>query len=126
MANHRSKSHERKAKVPGAPSAAPQEEQERERTVIEVERSGDWMPVEDLRNAGLKALEAGNDVTFNLDKVEHLDASALQILLALDAEQTKRGKHLELANVSPHMRLWFGYSGIAEHFFPDGEEGQWR
>ena len=72
MANHRSKSHERNAKVPGAPSAAPQEEQERARTVIEVERSGDWMPVEDLRNAAMAALEAGNDVTFNLDKVKRM------------------------------------------------------
>jgi ABC-type transporter Mla MlaB component len=49
-------------------------------------------------------------------QVEYLDAGALQILLALDAEQKSQGRHLELANASTHLRQWFDYAGAADHF----------
>jgi anti-anti-sigma factor len=84
--------------------------------VIEVERAGDWMSAEELRNASLQALGEGTDVTLNLDKVDHLDASALQILLALDTEQKKNGRHLHLANASSHLRQWLDYAGASDHF----------
>jgi len=74
------------------------------------------MPAEELRDAALGALEAGGDVTANLARVDHLDASALQILLALDAEQKRRGRNLELVNASTHMRQWLDYAGVAGHF----------
>lgn len=91
-------------------------ERQAEQTLIEVARSGDWMPVDELREASLGALQAGNDVTINLDGVNHLDASALQILLALSAEQKKRGRNLQLANASTHLRQWFEYAGSADQF----------
>lgn len=84
--------------------------------IIAVERSGDWMPAEELRVAALAALDQGKDVTLDLDRVDHLDASALQILLALDAEQKKRGRNLQLAKASPHLRQWFEFAGVADHF----------
>ena len=84
--------------------------------VVEVERSGDWMPADELRAAALAALEAGNDVSLHLGGIDHLDASALQILLALDAEQKVQGRHLELANAAPHLRQWFEYAGAADRF----------
>ncbi len=96
--------------------ATPQAELDRGRTQIDVERSGDWMPADELRGAALSALVAGNDVTVNVGSVDHLDASALQILLALDAEQKKRGRNLEVANASPHLRQWFEYAGAADRF----------
>lgn len=74
------------------------------------------MPAEELRDAALGALEAGGDVTANLAKVDHLDASALQILLALDAEQKKKGRKLKLENASPRLRQWFDLAGVAGHF----------
>jgi anti-anti-sigma regulatory factor len=40
----------------------------------------------------------------------------LQILLALDAEQKKRGRNLRLAKASPHLRQWFEFAGVADHF----------
>lgn len=92
------------------------------RIVVEVERSGDWMPADELRAAAMGVLESGNDVTLNLGGIDHLDASALQILLALDGEQKKRGRLLELANTSPHLRQWFEYAGAAEQFFHDGAQ----
>jgi anti-anti-sigma regulatory factor len=96
--------------------ATPENELNRARACIDVERGGDWMPAEELCAAALAAVEAGNDLTINLDRIEHLDASALQILLALDAEQKKRGRGLELADASPHLRQWFDYAGAADQF----------
>ena len=91
-----------------------------ERVTIDVESAGDWMPVEDMREAALKVLEQGNDLVLNLQNVDHLDASALQVLLAVDLEQKNRGRQLDLVNVSPNLRQWFEYSGAAGHFFQDG------
>jgi anti-anti-sigma regulatory factor len=104
--------------------AVPQAESSPGQTVIDVDRSGDWMPADELRAASLAALEAGSDVTLHLGQVDHLDASALQILLALGVEQKRRGRQLEVASASPHLRQWFEYAGAAAEFFPDGAEAQ--
>jgi len=74
------------------------------------------MPAEELWEAAQAAVSQGKDVTLNLDKIDHLDASALQILLALDAEQKKKGLHLQLAKASSNLRDWFDYSGAAALF----------
>ena len=86
------------------------------RPVFEVERSGDWMPVEEVREAALKVLDEGKDVTLNLKNIDHLDASALQILLTLGIEQKKRGRQLDLTHVSPPLRQWIEYSGAVDQF----------
>jgi anti-anti-sigma regulatory factor len=106
--------------VKRARAAKPQAELDRGRASIDVERSGDWMPAEELLAAALGAIEGGSDVTLNLGGIDHLDASALQILLALDTEQKRRGRQLEVANASPHLRKWFEYAGAAEKFIHDG------
>ena len=80
--------------------------------------------MEDLREEALAALEADNNVIVHLDRLDHLDASSLQILLALDMEQKKRGKTLQLANPSAQLRKWFELAGAAEYFFADGAEQQ--
>jgi anti-anti-sigma factor len=80
------------------------------------------MPVEELREAALKVLSEGEDVTLNLKNVDHLDASALQILLTLGMEQKKRGRQLDLINVSPQLRQWFCYSGAGDQFFMIAEK----
>ncbi len=90
--------------------------------IMAVERSGDWMPAEELREAVLAALDQGKDMTLDLDRVDHLDASALQILLALDAEQKKRGRNLQLANASPHLQQWFEFAGVADRFSMAGQK----
>lgn len=78
------------------------------------------MPAEELRDAALAVLREDRDVTVNLGKIDHLDASALQILLAFDAEQKKCGRSLQLANASAHLRQWFDYAGVADHFSMTG------
>jgi len=80
----------RSAKAGRAQSATSRTERNVEQILIKVERSGDWMPVEELWQAVRAAVEAGHDVTLDLGRIEHLDASALQVLLALDAEQKSR------------------------------------
>lgn len=82
------------------------------------------MPVEELRESSLAALKEGGDVAINLAGVDHLDASALQILLALDSEQKRRGQKLELTNASPNLRQWFDYAGAAEQLFHSGADQQ--
>jgi anti-anti-sigma regulatory factor len=85
--------------------------------LIEAERAGDWMPAEELREAARVAVQSGNDVIVNLDRINHLDASALQILLALSVAQKKLGHKLELANASANLRQWFEYAGATDQFF---------
>jgi anti-anti-sigma factor len=90
------------------------------RVVIDVERSGDWMPVDDMMKTALSALEQEKELTLNLNNIDHLDASALQVLLALDMEEKNRGRHLQIVNASQRLRQWFEYSGTAAYFFETG------
>jgi anti-anti-sigma regulatory factor len=79
--------------------------------VIFVTREGEWLPPEELRAITLSAVDTDGSLTVNLEGVEHLDASALQMLLALAAERKKRGKGLRLANASLALSRWFEYAG---------------
>jgi len=108
--------HDRDAKAQQPPSADLQSASEPERITIDVECSGEWLPAEDLRDASLSALDAGSEVTVNLNGIDHLDASSLQILLALAAGKDEQGQPLRLENSSPQLRQWFAYAGAAEKF----------
>jgi anti-anti-sigma factor len=91
-------------------------------SLIQVERSGEWMPAEELWEAALAALVEGKDVTVDLDRVDHLDASALQILLALDVELKNGGHKLRLKKASERLRKWFDFAGVDEEFFEDRQK----
>ena len=80
------------------------------------------MPPEDLHEAALAALAAGGDIALNLHGVDHLDAGALQVLLALDAEQRKRQRNLQLTNASSHLRQWFQFAGAVDLILVDRSE----
>lgn len=75
------------------------------------------MPAEELHQAALAASLQGKGVILNLDRVDHLDASALQILLALHAAESKRGENLQLVKASPRLRKWFEFAGVDGRFF---------
>jgi len=107
---------DRNAKAPQSPSADLQLASKPERIIIDVDCSGEWMPPEDLRDASLSALAARSEVTVNLNGIDHLDASSLQILLALAAAQEGQGRPLQLENSSPQLRQWFAYAGAADKF----------
>lgn len=124
MTNTRSTRPERSAKARPAHSALPPVESNPEPRVIRVERSGDWMPADELRESALVALSRGKGLTLDLDGIEYLDASALQILLAVESETEKCGQSLRLVKTSAHLRKWFELAGVWDRFFHDrAEEG---
>ena len=92
------------------------------RVVVEVERSGGWISADELRLGALKALEQGKDALIDVQKIEHLDASALQVLLALEIAQTKRGHQVKVENASQNLRQWFEYAGASGHFQIGGQD----
>ncbi len=86
-----------------------------EAMVIVAGCSGEWVPVDELREKALAALEQHRSVTLDLDGVDHLDASSLQIVLALQVEQQARGARLELQNASAALCQWIKCAGATEH-----------
>jgi anti-anti-sigma regulatory factor len=90
-------------------------------TVINVTRDGDWLPPQEFRAIALSAAGTKGHLTVSLQAVDHLDASALQILLALAAERKKRGQGLRLADTSLALSRWFEYAGGGENISPERE-----
>jgi anti-anti-sigma factor len=90
-------------------------------TVINVTRDGDWLPAQEFRAIALSAAGTEGNLTVSLQAVDHLDASALQILLALAVERKKRGKGLRLADTSLALSRWFEYAGGRENISPERE-----
>lgn len=87
-----------------------------EQHAIHVARGGDWLPRDEFLKAAVDAAAAAADVVVSLEGIDYLDASALQILLALHAEQKRKSRHLLLTNASPALRRWFEYAGASQHF----------
>lgn len=112
MASDRSIRHDGSVRGRRAGPPRPQTGRDLEQQVIKVERSGYWLPAEELREAALAALLQGKGVILNLDGIDHLDASALQILLALDAAERKLGRNLQLVKASSQLRKWFEFAGV--------------
>jgi len=116
MTIKKSQRHGRNAEAIQTPSSDLRLASNVERVIVDVERSGEWMPAEDLRDASLSAFAAGTDITVNLNGIDHLDASSLQILLALAAAQEGQERHLRFENSSPQLQQWFEYAGAGDHF----------
>jgi len=116
MTSERPNRHGEGSKAKKARVARTQAELEPSPAPIGVGRSGGWMASEDLREAALAALETGGDMALNLQGIDYLDASALQILLAFEAEQKKRGRNLQLSDASPQLRQWFEFAGVVDRF----------
>jgi len=79
-------------------------------------QAGGWMEASALRGWVMGQLGQGQppEMIIDLEGLEHLDASALQVLLAIGSEQKRRGGVLRLENVSAGMRQWFAWAGAAE------------
>ncbi len=75
--------------------------------------SGNWISPDQLWTSALAIAREGGDVNVPLDGLEHLDASALQILLALAAELRRTGHNLELAGPQAALERWFEIAGAA-------------
>lgn len=75
------------------------------------------MPAEELQESAIAALSKEKNVTLNLDRLDHLDAGSLQILLALHAALEMRGHNLLLVKASPRLQQWFEFTGVDGRFF---------
>lgn len=92
-----------------------QREHSSDAATIHAVRGGDWAPAEELKELALQALREGKDLSVNLSGVGHLDASVLQVLLAIETEQKRKGSKIQLLNASTDLQKWFEYSGAAAH-----------
>jgi anti-anti-sigma factor len=81
---------------------------------IDATCSGEWVAAEELRKVVSEAIAKGRDAIVNLAGVDHLDASAFQVLLAFAAAQKRQGRSLRLVNASSALRDWFGYAGAVQ------------
>lgn len=77
----------------------------------------------DLYATAKQLTAIGKDVTITCAQTEGLDASALQILLALQTELHILGKRLILTDVPPPVEKWIGYGGLAKILLSTGEGG---
>ena len=65
-----------------------------------------------LREAALAAVASGRDVTVDCAAAEHLDVSALQILIALGREVFAAGRQCDVAGVPPAVAELFRLAGL--------------
>jgi anti-anti-sigma factor len=84
--------------------------------VVKVARGGEWLVPDEFRQACVEAVAAQFDVVIDLEGIDHLDGSALQILVALGAEQQRNDRRLSLANASPSLLRWFEFAGAGRLF----------
>jgi len=75
----------------------------------------------DLYATARQLAAMGKDVNVTCALTEGLDASAVQILLALQAELRTKGKRLVMTDVSPPVEQWIGYGGMVNILLSQGE-----
>ena len=79
-------------------------------------RDGEWSPRDEFYAQVLGLATAGVDIVVDLYGVDYLDASSLQMLLALSVAQTSQSRGLLLSHASPGLLCWFEYAGAAKQF----------
>jgi anti-anti-sigma regulatory factor len=73
----------------------------------------DILAARQLHGEALLLAAAGGAVVVDCSRCERLDASALQILLALDAHFRERQATLRIVGGSPAVRAWLRVAGCA-------------
>lgn len=85
---------------------------------IQAVGAGEWIDPAALRAEALQLLSDpeynARDLVVDLEDVHHLDAGALQILVALSMEQHRRGVLLHCSHASSELQHWFGLAGAAD------------
>jgi anti-anti-sigma regulatory factor len=87
---------------------------------IEVIRSGEWLPADELLANMLVVLEQSSDVCIDLAGADYLDGSSLQLLLGLIVHQKKRGTGLRLMHASAPLREWLDCAGASPYLMDTG------
>lgn len=63
-----------------------------------------------------RLLAGAGPVALDWRAVEHLGAGAIQVLLALEAALTARGRTLRVAGDNPDVRRFLDVAGLSAHF----------
>ncbi len=84
--------------------------------ILKVARDGDWLAPCDFSESCCQAVADHVDMVIDLEGLDHLDASALQILLALRMEQQQNSRRLSLTNASTSLLRWFEFAGAIQLF----------
>jgi anti-anti-sigma factor len=82
------------------------------RDVLHLQGTVDVFLAEEFRQAALQLIAQGEDVVVDCERVEHLDTSALQILLILQEELRGKGKRLQLGGISAPVRALLRQAGL--------------
>lgn len=88
----------------------------RDERSMDATSAGEWLEAQELYGLAAQAGSEDADVRVSVRGVDHLEAGAFQVLLALASGQTKRGCSLRVADASPALREWFAYAGADRHF----------
>jgi len=80
---------------------------------IELSGTIDVFLARDLLNAAKGAAGATGDVTVDCAKLDRLDTSALQVLLALEQTLRAQGRSTDVRGANDAVRAFFGFSGAA-------------
>ena len=88
--------------------------------------AGEWVDSAALRAEALEHLSDpahnASDLVVDLEGVDHLEAGALQVLVALSVEQHRRGVRLFCHGASSELQHWFGLAGAADLVQPTSRE----
>lgn len=82
--------------------------------VIHPIRDGEWVPGEEFQAEAVKLLDAGANIRADLEGIDYLDASSLQILLAIHAGQKAKNRGFSMTGLSPALHQWFRYAGVEQ------------
>ncbi len=79
-------------------------------------RDGEWLPRDEFFAELLECSTRSVDVVVDLFGIEYLDASSLQMLLALKVSLKSRSHALSITHASPGLMCWFEYAGAVKEF----------
>lgn len=84
--------------------------------VLTLTGSVDHYQSESLRAQAIEVCAGEGDVTVDFTEADNIDTSALQVLIALQAELQKKKRQLRIRGASEGMHRWFEVSGAAALF----------
>jgi anti-anti-sigma regulatory factor len=84
--------------------------------VIHAVRDGEWLAGAEFLAAAVRLADEQVSIQVDLEGMDYLDASSLQILLAIRAGQKAKNRGLSLTRVSTALRQWFRYAGAEQEF----------
>lgn len=89
--------------------------------ILQLHGTIDVFVAADLYAVAKQLAVMGKDVNVTCASTEGLDASAVQILLALQADLNRKGKRLVMTDVSPSVEKWLAYGDVTSNLLNRGE-----